>query len=75
VYDGYDFAAREDIVYVSFNYRTNGVCFLSSPQLDPSLVYLHIANVVRNLETLLSNNVQVFGFPSSPNLPIEGRNL
>jgi hypothetical protein len=45
-YDGSAFAAREDIVYVSFNYRTNGKCLFISPQLDPSSVYLHVVTFV-----------------------------
>jgi carboxylesterase type B len=56
-YDGTRFAAEEDVIIVSVNYRTNGNSI--SPFLE--------------LETVLI--LAVFGFPSSPDLPLTGHNL
>jgi len=58
-YDGSWFASYEDVIVVTVNYRTNGTL--------PSTLF-----------TLLEDprlSFIVFGFPSSPELPITGHNL
>lgn len=54
-YDGTAFAAHEDVIIITFNYRTNGKC----PDI---LLHSKLMAIV-------------FGFPNSPELPIQARNL
>jgi carboxylesterase type B len=59
VYDGSHFAAYEDVIVVAANYRLNGMCASANP------TPLHPADP----------RATVFGFPNSPEVRLEDRNL
>ncbi len=69
LYDGSAFAAFEDVVVVTINYRTNGESFISTSQAGE-----HGLFTCRSRADSSATRT-VFGFPGSPELAAERRNL